>query len=316
MKQAAAALLLAPALVLAQAYPTKPVRVVVTVPAGGAADVVMRMVGPKMSEVMGQPLVVENSPGMFGSIAAERISRAAPDGYNLMFTTPSSQIVIYFLRKEVPYKPGDFTPITAAVETVTTLVAHPSVPASSLKEFIDYVKKNPAKVTYGSPGVGSTFHLMAEAFMDSTGTDMYHVPYKGVIAAVNDVVSGQIMVTLSAMSNIRAHVPAGKLKVFGVLEGQRFSGLKNVPTVGEVVPGFEKPQSWFALFGPPKLPRPVTQRLHGEMVKALRAPDIEAKLEAAGMNVIGNTPEEFERLIKRGFEVYGDVARKANLKPE
>jgi tripartite-type tricarboxylate transporter receptor subunit TctC len=300
----------------AQQWPAKPIRVVVTVPAGGAADVVMRLVGPKMSGALGQPVVVENSPGMYGSIAADRVARAAPDGYNLLFTTPSSQIVIYFLRKEVPYKPADFTPITAAVETVTTLVANPSVPARNLREFIDYAKKNPGKITYGSPGVGSTFHLVAEAFMDATGTELYHIPYKGVIAAVNDVVSGQINATFSAVSNIRPHVPSGKLKVLGVLEGQRYAGLPNVPAVGEIVPGFEKPQSWFALFGPARLPQPITQRLHGEMVKALHSRDIEPKLEAAGMNVIGNTPEEFGRLIKRGFEVYGAVAKKANLKAE
>jgi tripartite-type tricarboxylate transporter receptor subunit TctC len=115
---------------------------------------------------------------------------------------------------------------------------------------------------------------------------------------------------------VRSNVAAGKLKIFGVLEGQRFAGLKNVPTVGEIVPGFEKPQSWFALFGPPKLPGPITQRLHGEMVKALRSAEVEPKLEAAGMNVIGNTPEEFDRLIKRGYQVYGAVAKKADLKPE
>ena len=300
----------------AQSYPVKPIRMTVTVPAGGAADVCARMLTPKMGESLGQPIVVENNAGMFGSIAAERVSRSAPDGYNLLFTTPSSTIVIFFQKKVVPYKLSDFTPITAAVETVTTIVVNPSVPATTLKELIDYAKRYPGKLTYGTPGIGSTFHLMAEAFMHDAGINMLHVPYKGVILAVNDLVGGQINVALSAVNNVRASVTSGKLRVLAVLEGQRYSGLPNVPTVGEVVPNYEKPASWFALFGPAGMPRPITQRLYSEMVKVLKTPDIQSKLEAGGMTIVGNTPDEFAASIAKGYQVYGAVYKAAKLQPE
>jgi tripartite-type tricarboxylate transporter receptor subunit TctC len=300
----------------AQAFPAKPIRLTVTVPAAGAADVAARLATPRMVEALGQPIIVENNPGMFGSIAAERVAHSAPDGYNLMFTTPSPTIVIFFQKKRVAYKLSDFTPITAAVETVTTIVVNPSVPVNSLKELIDYAKRNPGKLTYGSPGIGSTFHLMAEAFMHDAGIEMLHVPYKGVISAVNDLASGQINVSFSAVSNVRSYLVGGKLKVLAVLEGQRYAGLPNVPTAGEVIPNYEKPASWFALFGPAGMPAPITQRLYLEMAKSLNSPDVKAKLEAAGMTVVANTPEQFAAAIKRGYEVYGAVFKAAGLQPE
>jgi tripartite-type tricarboxylate transporter receptor subunit TctC len=300
----------------AQTYPSKPIRVFVTVPAGGAADVVARMAGPKMADALGQPLLIENSAGQFGTIAATRVAHSAADGHTLMFTTPSSQILAHFTIKEVPYTIADHTPVTAAVETVSALVVHPSMPARNVREFVDYAKRNPGKVNYGAGAAGSVFHLMMESFMAATDTSLFHVPYKGVIDAVNATVSGDVQTTMSSISNIRTHVASGKLRALGVLEGKRFGPMGDIPTIGESVPGFEKPQSWFGLFGPANLPPTITQRLYVEMSAALKSPDIRPRLEAAGMDVIANTPEEFAAQIRRGFITYGAVAKRAGLKPQ
>lgn len=310
----AAALSAGPA--FAQAWPSKPIRVMVTVPPGGAADVVARLAAPKMGDALGQPLLIENSAGQFGTIAAARVARSAADGHTLMFTTPSSQILAHFTIREVPYTIADHTPVTAAVETVSALAVNPSLPVKNVKEFVEHVKRNPGKVNYGAGAAGSVFFLMMESFMAATDTSLFHVPYKGVIDAVNATVSGDVQATMSSLSNLRTHIPAGKLRVLGVLEGKRFGPMSDIPTIGESVPGFEKPQSWFGLFGPANMPAVVTQRLYAEMASALKSADVRSKLEAAGMDVIANTPEEFAAMIKRGFATYGAVAKRAGLKPQ
>jgi tripartite-type tricarboxylate transporter receptor subunit TctC len=313
----AAAMCALPALAMAQAYPVKPVRVIVTVPAGGAADVIMRLVAPKAGEHLGQPIIVENRTSMSGVLASEQVSQMAPDGYNLLFTTPSSQITVKFLSKNVRYDAEkDFTPITAFVDPVSTLVVHPSIPANDLKEFIEYAKRNPGKLAYGSAGVGSVFHLTTEAFLQATGTQLLHVPYKGVINAVNDLAGGQIQMALSAFPNVRPYVASGKLKLLAWMGSRRFSAYPDVPAVGEVVPGYEQPPSFFGLFGPAGLPRPIVQRLNTDMVKVLTEPDMKAKLEGMGNHVVANTPEEFAAQIRRGVQIFGSVVKKAGLKPE
>lgn len=305
-----------PVWAISQSYPSKPVRIMVTVPPGGAADVVARLFSPKMSEALGQPLLIENSAGQFGTIAAARVARSPSDGHTLMFTTPSAVILSHFTIKEVPYTIADHTPVSAAVETVSTLALHPSVPVNNVREFVEHVKRNPGKVNYGAGAAGSVFHLMMEAFMAATDTSLFHVPYKGVIDAVNAAVGGEVQATMSSLSNVRPHIPSGKLKVLGVLEGKRFAPLGDIPTVSESIPGFEKPQSWFGLFGPANMPPTVTRRLYTEMSAALKSPEIRPKLEAAGMDVLANTPEEFAVLIKRGFATYGAVAKRAGIKPQ
>ncbi|OGA01966.1 MAG: hypothetical protein A3H35_04070 [Betaproteobacteria bacterium RIFCSPLOWO2_02_FULL_62_17] len=312
----AIAAMILPAWAHAQAFPVKPVRIMVTVPPGGAADVVARLFSPKMGDALGQPVLIENSAGQFGTIASGRVARSAPDGHMLVFTTPSSQILAHFTIKEVPYTPADHTPVSAAVETVTALAVHPSVSVNNVREFVEHVKRNPGKVNYGAGAAGSVFHLMMEAFMAATDTSLFHVPYKGVIDAVNATVGGEVQATMSSLSNVRPHIPSAKLKVLGVLEGRRFGPLGDIPTIGESIPGFEKPQSWFGLLGPANMPPTVTRRLYTEMSAALKSPEVRPKLEAAGMDIIANTPEEFAALIKRGFATYGAVAKRAGLKPQ
>ena len=308
---------LLPGLAFAQAYPVKPVRVIVTIPGGGAADVILRTVAPKIGENLGQPLVVENRAAMSGVLAAEAVARMEADGYNLLFTTPSSQITVKFISKNVRYDPEkDFTPITAFVDPVSTLVVHPSLPVNDLKEFIEYAKRNPGKLAYGSAGVGSVFHLTTEAFLQATGMRLLHVPYKGVINAVNDLAGGQIQMALSAFPNVRPYVASGKLKLLAWMGSKRFSAYPNVPSVGEVVSNYEQPPSWFGMFGPAGLARPVVQRLNSAMVKVLTEPEMKAKVEGMGNHVVANSPEEFAAQIRRGVQIFGNVVKQAGLKPE
>jgi tripartite-type tricarboxylate transporter receptor subunit TctC len=302
----------------AQAYPAKPIRLSVPFVAGGiGVDYVARLLSPKIAEALGQPVVIENRPGANGMIGSEMVARAAPDGYTLLFTTPSTHITSVFLMKKLPFDPvKDFTPITATVEPATCIVVHTSVPARSVKELVEYAKRNPGKLSYGSPGIGSVYHLTAELFKQAADVDILHVPYKGAPQAVSDAAAGQIQVSFTTVANAMPHVRGGNLRILAVLEGSRYASLPDVPTVGETVPGFEKPASWFAFFGPAALPQPILGRLHGEIIKAMNAPDVKAKFDEAAFAVIGNTPAEFAAMLKRNFEVYGRAAKAAGVKPE
>jgi tripartite-type tricarboxylate transporter receptor subunit TctC len=315
---AAAACLAATFGAAAQAYPAKPIRVVVTQPPGGiGTDMVIRLMAPKMSEALGQPVVVDNRGGASGVIGAEIVAHAAPDGYTLMFSTPTQVITVLFLSKSVPYDPlKDFTPITVAAEPVTCLVVNAAVSANSVRELIDYAKRNPGKLSYGTPGIGSVYHLTGETFNAAAGVNLIHVPYKGPMQALNDLFGGRIEVSYTSLGTALPFQRAGKLKVLAILEGARYSGTPELATVGESVPGFEKPASWFALFGPAGLPQPLVARLHAEAVKALHAPDVRAKLDEGAIAIVANTPEQFAAMLKRGREVYGAAAKAANLKPE
>ncbi|MCC6472755.1 MAG: tripartite tricarboxylate transporter substrate binding protein, partial [Burkholderiales bacterium] len=185
-----------------------------------------------------------------------------------------------------------------------------------LKELIEYARKHHGKLSYGRAGVGSVFHLTTEALLQATELKMLHVPYKGVVNAVNDVAGGQIQMALSAFPNVRAHLQTGKLKLLAWMGARRFSAYPNVPAVSEAVPNYQQPPSWFGMFGPAGMQRPVVQRLNAEMVKALNDPAIKTKVEGMGNHVIANSPEDFARLIAQGVVIFGDVVRRAGLKPE
>ncbi|MFM9972383.1 MAG: Bug family tripartite tricarboxylate transporter substrate binding protein [Burkholderiales bacterium] len=308
----------APLAAYPQSYPAKPVHLVIPFSGGGASlDTVARLLATKMSEGLAQPIVVENRPGANGMIGSQQVARMPADGYNILFTSTSTHVTAVFLSKNLPYDPvKDFTPISAAVEPVTTIALHPSVPVQSVRELIDYARKNPGKLSYSSSGIGSVFHLTGELFKQASGIDMVHVPYKVNQQAVTDAVAGRVGVLLNTVLVTVPQAKAGKLRLLAVMEGRRFSGLPEVPTMGESLTGFEKPSSWFGYFGPAALPAPVLARLHTEIVKALDNAEVRARLEAAGMSVIGNTPEQFAALIRHGFEVYGRAVKLAGVEPE
>lgn len=308
---------LAPVAVRAQAWPARPVRIVVPFPAGSALDLLARMVAPRMQEAYGQPVVVENRVGANGMIATEMVAHSAPDGYTIQIGTSGTHVTAIFLNKNVPYDPvKDFTPITAAVEPATCVVVNPSLAVGSIRELIDYAKRNPGKLSYGSSGVGSVFHLAGELFNQTARVELVHVPYKGVAPAMTDVVAGQILVNFTSVADAMSNIKAGKVRVLAVLESKRYPGLPEVPTVTETLPGFQKPATWFGFLGPAGLPQPILARLNGEIVKAVTASDARAKLEGMGMNVIADTPEQFAALIKSGIEQYGRIVKSAGIQPE
>ena len=311
----AAAWTCAPA--LAQGYPQKSITIVVPYGPGGSTDLLARSVAQRMSESMGQAVIVENRAGASGMIGSEVVARAAPDGYTLLVGTGATHSIVQFTNKAVPYDPvRDFTPLTEAVEVPIVLAVHPSVPANNAKEFVEYVKKNPGKISFGSSGTGSPHHLAGELLKQMTGIDMVHVPYKGAGQAVQDLIGGQIPSIFTTLSTAIPQMRGGKIKILGLVEAKRQPSVPEIPTIGESLPGYAMPRSWLGFFGPAGMPAPIVKRLNAEMLKALHAPDIRAKLEAAGMPVIGTSAEEFATVVKDDLEMYRKITTAAGIKPE
>ncbi len=311
------ALLAAPLVAYGQAYPNRPIKMVVPYPPGGSTDPLARIVAQKMSDSMGQQIIVENRPGAGGALGSALVARAAPDGYTFLLGSNATNVIAKFLSKNLSYDPDkDFTPITAAVETPMALAVHVSVPVQSGAELVDYARKNPGKVSFGSAGNGTPHQLAGELFKQVTGIDMAHVPYKGAGPAIQDLAAGQIPVAVVALATALPHARSGKIRILGVVEPKRSKVAPDVPTVGESVPGFAVPASWFGFFGPAGLPEPVLRRLNLEIVKALNTPDAHAKLESAGLPVLGTSPEELADMIKRDLEVFRKIITAGGIRPE
>jgi len=308
----ALAFFVTPLAVLAQAYPAKVVRLVVPYPPGSSGpDLVSRLIAGKMSELIGQPMVVENRPGATGIIGSELVARSAPDGYTLAFGTPSSH-VLSALTKKAPYDPvKDFTPIVTLSDSVFCLVVHPSVPVSSVKELIDHARRNPGKLAYGSNGMGGTFHLATEMLRLAVGgdLDMVHVPYKGTSQVMADLGSGRIQMAFTSVTGAVPIAKSGKLKILAVLDENRFAGLPDVPSILDMVPNYEKPAGWFIIFGPAGLPQSIVTKLNAEMIRALNAPEVRTKMEQSGLNVVGNTPQQSAALLQRTLDSYTKVMK-------
>jgi tripartite-type tricarboxylate transporter receptor subunit TctC len=300
----------------AQSFPSKPIRLVIPFPPGGV-DITGRLLANKMSELLGQPVVVDNRGGANGLIGSDIVAHAPPDGYTILLTTPSTHVTAVYLQKSIPYDPvRDFTPLCAVLEPVSLLVVNPSVRANSVQELMALARKNPGKLTYSSSGIGSVFHLTGEALKEAANVDILHVPYKGTGPSLADVVAGRIDMTFSALSSARPVLAAHKVKALAVAEPRRYPGLPDLPTVAEGVPGFDKPSTWFGFFGPAGMQRTVVMRLNDAMVKTANAPDLRAKLDESGFSIIAGSPEEFAATLKKGLEVYGKLIRKIGLKPE
>jgi tripartite-type tricarboxylate transporter receptor subunit TctC len=303
---------------LAQGWPTaKPIAMVVPFPPGPALDLVARLVGAKLSDALGQTIVIENRSGANGTIGSSLVARAAPDGYTLLAATAGTHVTAVHLMKNLPYDPvKDFTPIVAAVEPVTCLAVNSSAPFNSVEELIAYARSHPDELSYGSSGVGSVFQMMGELFNQSAGVRITHVPYRGVAPAMQDVISGHIPMVFISVSNAVPALQTGRVKILAVLEPARYSKLPDVRSMSEIIPAFKKPSSWFGFLGPAGLPREIVMRLNAEMVKALKAPDVVGKLEDNGMAVLGGTPNEFAVLMQDGIARYGVIIKAAGIQPE
>lgn len=302
----------------AQNWPSaKPITLVVPFPPGPALDLVARAVAAKVGPALGQTIVLENRVGANGTLGANAVARAAPDGYTLLAATAGTHVTSVHLMKNLPYDPvKDFAPIITAVEPATCLAVSASLPVNSVPELIAYVKARPGELAFGSSGVGSVFHLMGELFNETAGVKITHVPYRGVAPAMQDVAGGHIAMTFISVSNALGPAQEGRVKILAVLEPTRFPKLAQVPSMSEIIPTFQKPSSWFGFFGPPGLPAPIVTRLNTEIGKALSAPDVLPVLEENGLTVIGGRPEQFADLIREGIARYGAIIKSAGIQPE
>jgi len=302
----------------AQTAPSgKPITMVVPFPPGPSLDIVARLTGAKLADALGQPVVVENRTGANGTLGANAVARAAPDGHTLLFTTASTQVTAVHLMKSLPYDPvRDFTPIVAAVEPVTCLIVNSALPVHSVAELVAYAKARPGMLSYGSSGVGSVFHLMGELFNQTAGVTINHVPYRGVAPALQDVVAGHIPMAFLSISNALALGDNAGIRILAVLQPQRFSHRPDIPSLSEIIPAFQAPSSWFGVFGPAGLPAPMVARLNGEIARTLVTPEVKGKLDENGLSVIGGSPDDFRALIVDGLARYGAIIRAAGIKPE
>jgi tripartite-type tricarboxylate transporter receptor subunit TctC len=308
----ALAVALAPA-ALAQTYPAKPVKIVVPYPPGASTDTVARAVAQKLADSLGQQVFVENRAGASGNIGSDYVAKSPADGYTLLMATDATHTTNVHFGKNFPYDPvKDFTPITTAAGNIIILVAHPSVPVTSVKELIDYAKQNPGRLSYASSGTGSPHHLSGELLRQLAGIDIVHVPYKGGGQAITDFLGGQVPLMFSSLVTVAPHIKSGKARPLGVVEAKRYSLMPEIPTIAETVPGFEI-NSWLGFFGPAGLPPGIQARLQTEIVKALNAPDVRARLEPAGLVVIGSTPGELATLVRTDLDKRGRLIKAAGI---
>jgi tripartite-type tricarboxylate transporter receptor subunit TctC len=317
LKILVAAICAAPLIVLAQAWPAKPIRLVVPYPPGGSTDLLARTIGQKVGEALGQTIVVDNRAGAGGMLGSDIVARSAPDGYTILLGTGATHGLTLLLSKSIPYDPvKDFTAITAAVEVPIILVVHPSVPGVTAKDLVEWAKKNPGKLAYGSSGTGSPHHLSGELLKQVAAIDMVHVPYKGAAPAVQDLIGGQIPAVFTTLSTALPHIRGGKIRAVGFVEAKRQASVPEIPTIGESLPGYVMPASWLGFFGPAGLPDAILKRYNAEIVKAVQSPEVRARLEAAGMPVVGTSSDEFARMVKDDIETFRRIVTAAGIKPE
>jgi tripartite-type tricarboxylate transporter receptor subunit TctC len=297
-------------------YPEKPIRMIVGFPAGGAPDTVARLVGQKLSEALRQPIVMENATGAGGNIATEKIAKAAPDGYTIGFVV-NGQLVINPSLYKLTYDPvKDFAPISQLTVTPNMLVVNNAVPAKNVQELVKLAKAKPGELTYGSGGTGTGNHMAAELFKSVAGLDITHIPYKGVLAVVPDLLGGRVTMMFSPLPVVLPLVRDGKLRAIAVTSLKRSSSAPEVPTVAESgYPGFEV-TIWYGLLAPAGTPPAIIRKLHLEIVKALAQPDLRAKLADQGLDPIGNSSDEFSAIIKSEIPLWAKVIKEAGIKPD
>jgi tripartite-type tricarboxylate transporter receptor subunit TctC len=283
----------------------------------GGADIIARLVAQGLTQSLGQPVVVEVQSGAGGAIGAEAVARAAPDGYTIMLTSASALVMNRFLSKNARLDPlKDFTPITKAFETVAVVVTSPSAPFGSIREMIDYAKRNPGKLSYGTSGIGTTHHLSGESIRLLTGIDWVHVPYKGGPPVITDLIGGEIQVGFSILATASPYIASGKIRLLAVNGAERYHVIPDVPTLGEQLPGYEPPSTWGGYFGPAGMPPPIVARLHDEIVRVLNSRAVRGKAEEIGFPIATSTPEELNATIRRDVDYTARIVKAIGIKPE
>jgi tripartite-type tricarboxylate transporter receptor subunit TctC len=303
--------------VAAQTYPTKPVRLIVPFPAGGIADVFGRIIGAKLSEAWGQPVLVENRPGAGGNIGADVVAKAAPDGYTLLMGSIGTQAVNVSLFRNMPYDSAkDFTPVALVLEAESLLAVHPSVGASTPAELIAIARAQPGKLSYGSAGVGTASHLAGELFKSMARVDVTHIPYKGNVPAITDLLAGQTQMVFATMPTVLPHVKAGKLKGVAVLGLNRSAAAPEVPTLSESgLNGFEV-NNWIGIFGPAGMPPAITARLNAAVLDVMRLPEVRQRMLTEGARFTATTPEQFAAFVAAETAKWGKLIREVGIRAD
>lgn len=309
---AAGALLVAPraAFAQAQAYPAKPIRLIVPFPAGGTADILARTVGQKLSETWSQPVIIDNRTGAGGNIAAEVAARSAGDGYTLFMGTVGTHAIHQTLYKKLPFDPiHDFTPIAYVAGVPNVVVVHPSIPVKNVQELIAHIKARPGQINFGSSGTGSSVHMSGELLKVMAGLDMTHVPYKGNPQAVTDLLSGLLTLMITNMPSVIPFIQSGRLRALAVTTRARSPALPNLPTMEEAgVAGYES-SAWFGLLGPAGVPREIVTRINAEVVRILKIADVRQSLAGQGADPLFMPPDEFGAFIKAETAKWAKVVK-------
>ncbi len=312
------ALALAPLAAFAQAWPAKPLRIVVAYPAGGGVDFVARTIAQRLSEALGQPVVVENKAGASGTLGAALVATSPPDGYTLLLASPAEVVVGPIAGQKVSYDPQrDLAPISLVGETPLVIFAHPSVAARDIKELVAQAKREPGKLSYASPGLGSSMHFAGESLNALAGIDILHVPYKGAAPAVTDVLGGQVPIGIVGMPPTVNHAKSGKLRILAVTGDKRSEAMPDVPAASEV-PGLAgyRFTNWMGLFAPGQTPPAVIERLAAEVVKLTKEPAVREKLLSQGVDPAGLNPAEFTAFMRAETERYSKIGKARNIRAE
>jgi tripartite-type tricarboxylate transporter receptor subunit TctC len=311
----AAALPAASRIAAAQAYPTRPVRIVVGFTAGGSTDIGARLIGQWLQERLGQSFVIENRPGAGTNIATESVVRAAPDGYTLLMIGPSSAVNATLYDKLNFVFLRDIAPVASLIRQPQVMLANPSLAAKSVPELIAYAKANPGKITMASAGIGSTGHLVGEFFKMTAGVDFVHVPYRGAGPALTDLLGGQVLISFAGISGSIEYVRSGKLRALAITTATRSEALPGVPTVSEFLPGFEA-GDWLGVGAPRNTPAEIIDRLNKEITAGVADPKIKARFADLGGTPLALAPAEFGKLLADETQKWAKVIRAANIKPE
>jgi tripartite-type tricarboxylate transporter receptor subunit TctC len=294
---------------VAQLYPSKPVRIIVNFPAGGVADLYARIVAAKVQESWGQAVVVENRTGAGGNIGAEAVAKAAPDGYTLNMSAIGPHAINVSLFAKLPFDPvKDFAPVVHVLDAEGLLVVHPSLPINSVSDLIAYARANPGKLTFASAGMGTASHLAGELFKTMAKVEMTHVPYKGNVPAITDLLAGQTSLLFATMPTVLPHARAGKLRALATIGSARAAATPEVPTVGESLGGFDV-SNWIALFAPAGTSPDIVKRWNAEVNRIMQSPEIQARLPNEGARFVPNTPEQFAAFVKSEIAKWAPVVK-------
>ena len=301
----------------AQAWPTRPVKFVAPFPPGGPVDLLARLIGQKISEKSGQPVVVENKPGAAGNLGIDQVAKSVPDGTTFLHVPAGNITINATLIRDMPFNwERDFVPVTMIATAPNLLAVHPSVPAKNLKELIAYAKANPGKLTYGSPGIGSGLHLSGELFRREAGIDISHVPYKGTTQAMNDLIGGQITMMFGALPVLMPQVKSGKLVAIAVTSAKRSPFAADLPAIAEAGLTGVDITSWYSIMAPAKTPPAIVDAVADEVRRIVALPEVRQVLDAQGLTAVAMRPADFAAHIRRETAAWAKVIREANIKAE